>query len=224
MKKDERYFKMPDEMQCNKVEDILDGEESVLLRLRPDKKAYIVNAVFRMMPVAILWAAFDIFFIIMLVSTGILAQLGWFALFLAGFFLLHLAPLWIWIAGIVRSVAEYKNIEYVFTEKRIILRSGLVGIDFKNIYYSDIEGINLRVGILDRLCRVGDIYIQAMKQSSVLFDVKNPYALLSEIQRIVHDIKTDILFPNDLRPEQNRGFRTRYIPQGRSDDPGDGKE
>ena len=226
MKKDERYFRVPNEMQCNRVEDILDQEESVLLRVTPDRRAYILNAVFKMMPVAILWAAFDIFFIVMLVTTGIFAQLGLFSLFLAGFFLLHLAPLWVWIAGIVRSVAEYKNIEYVFTEKRVILRSGLVGIDFKNIYYSDIEGVNLKVGIIDRICHVGDIYIQALRQSSVLFDVKNPYLLLAEIQRIVHDIKTDIAFPNALRPAENTGFRTKYVPEGSSpgDKGGDGQK
>lgn len=217
MRKDERYFQMPDEMQCNRVEDILDKEESVLLRVKPNRKAYVLNHILKMMPVALLWAAFDGFFIFMLVSSGAFAEMGIFSLFIVGFFALHLAPLWMWIANIVRAVGEYKNVEYVFTEKRIILRSGLVGIDFKNIYYSDIEGVNLKVGIIDRLCRVGDIYIQAMKQSSVLFDVENPYALLSEIQRIVHDIKTDILFPNDLRPETNRGFRTRYTPPGREE-------
>ncbi len=217
MRKDERYFRMPNEMQYNKVEDILDGEETVLLRAVPNRRAYILNAVFKMMPVALLWAAFDVFFIVMLFANGVFAALGWFSLFIVAFFALHLAPLWMWVSGIVRAVGEYKNIEYVFTEKRIILRSGLIGIDFKNIYYSDIEGVNLKVGIIDRICRVGDIYIQAVSQSSVLFDVENPYALLSEIQRIVHDIKTDIAFPNDLRPEINRGFRTKYTPPGREE-------
>jgi len=118
-----------------------------------------------------------------------------------------------WIGGIVKAAAGWKNIEYVFTEKRIIIRSGLVGIDFVNVYYSDILGVNLRVGLIDRMFKVGDIYISAHNQSEVLYDISNPYFILRKIQKIVIDIKNDIIFPNNLRPEENSGFNTKYRPR-----------
>lgn len=213
-KLDENYFKMTDGMQNNRVEDILDSEESVLLRIKPKKKAYVFNSFFRMFPIALVWLIIDGGFIGgmtygMIVGSIPLAVLA----FIIPFFALHLMPVWIWIGGVVKASAGWKNIEYVFTEKRIILRSGVVGIDFVNIYYSDILGVNLKVGLIDRMFKVGDLYISAKNQSEVLYDIENPYFILKKIQNIVIDIKTDIIFPNDLRPEANHGFRTKYRPK-----------
>ena len=206
---DENYFKMTEGMQTNKVEDILDPEESVLLRLKPKKSAYIFNSTMKMLPIALIWLLFDGFFIgAMLWNSGRLPSYIWFII--VPFFAVHLLPVWMWIGGIVKAVAGWKNIEYVFTEKRIILRSGVVGIDFVNIYYSDIKGVNLRVGLIDRMFKVGDIYISAERQSDVLWDIPNPYFILQKLQKIVVDIKTDIIFPNDLRPKENHGYRTKY--------------
>lgn len=206
---DENYFKMTEGMQTNKVEDILDPEESVLLRLKPKKSAYIFNSTMRMLPIALIWLLFDGFFIgAMLWNSGRLPGYIWFII--VPFFAVHLLPVWMWVGGIVKSVAGWKNNEYVFTEKRIILRSGVVGIDFVNIYYSDIKGVNLRVGLIDRMFKVGDIYISAERQSNVLWDIPNPYFILQKLQKIVVDIKTDIIFPNDLRPKENHGYRTKY--------------
>ena len=30
------------------------------------------------------------------------------------------------------------------------------------------------------------------------------------LQKITHDIKTDIYYPNDLRPAENKGYNTKY--------------
>lgn len=205
----ESYFKMEEGDNKTTIEDILDRDESILLRTKPKKGAYVFNAVFTMLPIALLWLVFDGFFIGMMCWSGIIWQI-WFIII--PFFAVHLMPVWIWIAGIVRANAGHKNLEYVFTEKRIILRSGVVGIDYQHIYYSDITSVNLRVGIIDRMFKVGDIYITAKGKNAVMYDIPNPYFLLKKIQKIVLDIKTDILFPNDLRPKTNHGYRTKYVP------------
>lgn len=205
----ENYFKMENEMQANKVEDILEKGEKILLRTKPNKKAHIWSAILKMLPIVLLWVAFDGFAIAMVIKSGEIK--GGLIAFLIIFFAFHLIPVWLWVANIVQAVAGYKNIEYVFTDKRVIVRSGIVGIDFKNVYYSEIEGVNLRVGLLDRLFHVGDVYIQSMKQSTILHDISNPYFILSRLQKITLDIKTDINYPNDLRPETNHGYNTKYI-------------
>lgn len=204
----ENYFKIENDMQANKVEDILDKNEKILLRTKPNKWAYILSAALTMLPLALIWLLFDGFAIAMITKTNLPEGAGWF---LVVFFAFHLIPVWIWLSNIIRAAVGFKNIEYVFTDKRIIVRSGIVGIDFKNVYYSEIEGVNLRVGILDRLFKVGDIYIQSMKQSTVLNDISNPYFILSRLQKITLDIKADIQYPNDLRPETNHGYNTKYI-------------
>lgn len=213
-KLDENYFKMTDGMQSNHVEDILDEDETILLRQKPKKSAYVFNSFVRMLPIAILWGGIDGTLLGFMISGMIKGQIPLAVLgFIIPFFAIHLIPIWMWIGGIVKAAAGWKNIEYVFTEKRIIIRSGLVGIDFVNVYYSDILGVNLRVGLIDRMFKVGDIYISAHNQSEVLYDISNPYFILRKIQKIVIDIKNDIIFPNNLRPEENSGFNTKYRPR-----------
>lgn len=126
------------------------------------------------------------------------------------FFLFHLLPVWIWISHVITANRQHKNLEYAFTDKRIVVKSGIVGIDFKNIYYADITSVNLKVGLIDRICKVGDIYIKGKESAAVLYDLENCYFIVNKLQEIVLDLKTDTYFPNDLRPKTNRGFRTKY--------------
>lgn len=205
---DENFFKMNDNMKQNSIEDMLDDEENVLLRLKPKKSAFILNSFLTMLPFALIWLAFDVTFIVIIATQANPPTFIW--AFIVPFFALHLMPVWIWLANIIKSNKSHKNLEYAFTEKRIIIRSGVIGIDFKNIYYSDIESVNLKVGLIDRMCKVGDIYIQANTQTTVIQDIENPYFILSKLQKIVLDIKTDIYFPNNLRPKENDGYKTKY--------------
>lgn len=209
----EDYFKTKEPIKQNQIEDILEPNETILQRLKPNKKVVILESIFKGLPFALIWAAFDITFIVIMISTGMFQEnpgMIWFVIF---FFGIHLLPLWLYIAGVVKSVAGAKNLEYVFTQKRIIIRSGVIGIDFKNLFYSDIEGINCRVGIFDRLFKVGDLYIKAHNQSAVLMNIESPYFFLSKLQKITLDIKTDIQYPNDLRPKENHGYQTNYKPE-----------
>ncbi len=135
----------------------------------------------------------------------------WF--FAIPFFAVHLAPAWFGIVTIMRAGKAWKNLEYAFTDKRIIIRSGIIGINIANVYYADIKGVNMRIGVFDRLFKVGDIYISAEGQSQVLYDLENPYFILERIQKIVLDLKTDVYFPNDLRPATNSGYKTKYTPK-----------
>lgn len=210
MQIDEKYFQ-ESQMQANSVEDVLAGGESILWRDKPDRKAHIAAAVFKMLPIAILWLCIDLGFIIG-ISIGMsrgsipIAILG----FIIPFFLLHLAPVWMWVAGIMKSVAELKNLEYIFTDKRIIIRSGIIGIDFKFLYYNEIESVNVKVSLTDKIFRVGDIYVNAKSSAAVLYDLHNPYNLGTKLQKIVQDITTDINYPNALRPDYNPGYNTKY--------------
>ncbi len=210
MKIDEKYFQSS-EMQANQIDDVLAGDETVLWRDKPDKKAHIAAALVKSLPITILWLAIDLGFIIG-ISYGMakgaipLAVLG----FIIPFFCLHLAPVWMWIANLIKTVAELKNLEYAFTDRRVIVRSGVVGIDFKFLYYNEIESVNVKVGWTDKLFKVGDIYINAKSSAAVLYDLHNPYELGAKLQKVVLDITTDINYPNALRPDHNPGYHTRY--------------
>lgn len=207
---DENYFKTSDK-DYTQIDEIIDDGEKILWRGKPKKSAYVLNAFLKMLPIAIIWLAFDGAFIALL-----LTQMGWdmipapMKVFIFVFFAFHLVPVWIWIANVVTANRQHKNLEYAFTNRRIIVRSGIIGIDFKNVFYTDVEAVNLKVGIVDKMLKVGDIYINSKAGATVLFDIDNPYFITGRLQKIVADIKTDTLFPNNLRPDENDGYKTDY--------------
>lgn len=201
----EKFFTEP--INTNSVEDVLEDGEKILWRSKPKRSSYIVSAFCKMLPIALIWLLFDGGFIAMFIATDAINEVWWFII---PFFALHLMPVWMWIGGTVKAAAEVKNIEYVFTGKRIIIRSGVVGIDFKYVFYDKIEGVRVRVGLIDRLYKVGDIYLTAVGTTAVLYDQSDPYQLSTKLQKIASDIKADINFPNAYRPQNNPGYNTEY--------------
>ncbi len=209
-KLNENYFKVSeDDNKYREIESILSEGERVLWRGKPKKSAFVWGRVLSMLPVALLWLLFDGAFIAVLCLFG--GELPTPVIIgIAVFFLFHLLPVWIWISHVVTANRQHKNLEYAFTDKRIIIKSGIIGIDFKNIYYADVGSVNVKVGLIDRLCKVGDIYIKSREGASVLYDIENCYFITNKLQEIVLDLKMDAAFPNALRPETNSGFKTTY--------------
>ncbi len=205
----ENFFKIDETKDYREIGSILAEGEQVLWQGKPKRSAFILNRILTMLPIALLWLAFDSGFIVMLCLMGASMPTP-IVIVLCVFFAFHLLPVWIWISHVVTANRQHKNLEYAFTDKRIIIKSGIIGIDFKNIYYADIGSVNLKVGIIDRLCKVGDIYIKSRGGAAVLYDLENCYFLVNKLQEIALDLKTDTYFPNDLRPEGNKGHRTKY--------------
>ncbi len=212
MKKiDENYFKNSTVEKHTDIDQIIDEGEQILWRGKPKKSAYILSSILQMMPFALIWLLFDGVFIGAMIGTGVFSEMPPLAVVgICAFFAFHLIPVWIWLANIIKASKGHKNLEYAFTNKRIIVKSGIIGIDFKNIYYQEIESVNLKVGITDKLLKVGDIYLKSKDSSQVLFDIPDPYFITKRLQEIVIDIKTDIEFPNQFRPSENPGYTTKY--------------
>lgn len=209
MNYDEKYFRELDTgKEISEIKDMLDENEEILWQGKPNKKSYILSNFLKMLPIALIWLCFDGFFIAMIIST--LSEIGGFIWFFILFFAFHLTPVWIWIGNFVRSIMEIKNIEYAITDKKIVIKSGIVGIDFKVFLYSEVTGVFIKRGFIDKYFKVGDIYINTTSQKGVIYDVDNPYQVYKLLQQTSNDIKSDIYYPNALRPEENNGYNTKY--------------
>ena len=191
------------------VNDILVSDESIIWNGKPKKSAYIINKVITMLPIALIWLIFDSTFIISFISLGNFMEMLWFII---PFFALHLMPVWIWLGNVLTAKKNWENTEYYVTNKRIIIISGFIGMNYQTIFYKDINNVHLRIGIIDKLLKVGDIYFDTSENKMQFFlDLENPYALYTKLQKIVFDIQTDIEFPNNLRPNENNGYNTKYM-------------
>lgn len=209
MNYDEKPFKeINTGKEMTEIKDMLDEGEQILWQGKPNRKSYILSNFLKLLPVAILWLAFDTTFIVVIASN--IAEIGGFVWLFVIFFAFHLMPVWMWIWNFVRSFMEIKNIEYAITDKKIILKSGVIAIDFKIFLYSEITGANLRRSIIDKIFKVGDIYINTTSQKGVIYDINQPYQVYKLLQQTSNDIKSDIYYPNAYRPEENNGYHTRY--------------
>lgn len=190
---------------------LLDDNEKVLWKGKPVLKVYILSALsltifgFFFLGFSLIWEFFAIFTCVM-------------ALFGIPFIVIGLAmvlsPLWRYLS--------HKNVEYVFTDKRVIFSSGIMGKDFKVIDYDKIQNISVNVSWLDQLANknTGTIIIfsgeiQHTKNGYInkpdnLIGIENPYEVFKLLKKVSHDIKTDIEYPNKLRPDENPGYKTEY--------------
>lgn len=209
MEINENTFDVND-IKKNKVEDILTEGEKILVSLVPNRKVFMLESFFKGLPLALIWGIFDGIFISFIFSNNLYEQIGPFVVGIIFFFLIHLIPVWLYIGNIIKRLAGYRNINYYLTNKRIIVRSGIIGIDYKFLFYPDIATVNVKVGIFDRMFKVGDVYIRSATQAICLEDIDSPYQYSSRIQQVINDIKSDISFPNDLRPKENHGYNTDY--------------
>ncbi len=191
---------------------VLTAGESVIWSGKPKKGAFIINRILTMAPFAIIWLCVDGGIIYSFLNDGF-AGVGSMGIFMLGFFALHLMPVWIWLGNILSAKKVWDNTEYAMTNKRIIIQSGFVGMDYQSIFYNDINNVHLRVGLTDKMLGVGDIYLDTAQGKKIFLDIENTYSVYPMIQRTVVDIKTDVQYPNALRPDTNPGYTTQYDPK-----------
>lgn len=199
MKYNENYFQNGNNQDEPKTiqSSLVEGEQ-IEWSGKPQRKAFIVNNVLKMLPVAFLWLVFDTFFIVMLTKTADMLPVP-AIVFLCIFFVFHLMPVWIWIYRCATASKRHKNIEYAFTNKRIIVRKGIVAVDFKSIDYKDVVAVNLRYGLIDKAAKVGDIYITSTGKATVLEDLENPASVEQLLQRILSDTKPGVAFTDNAK-------------------------
>lgn len=217
MKKvDEKYFIKDDNVNYNpSIESALSDDETILWKAKPKKSSFMLNSIFKFLPLALIWLGFDTFFIILMVD--VIPSVPWFVIiFFVIFFIVHLIPVWVWIGSVVSASRRLKLEEYAFTDRRILIKRGFVGANLHSVSYSSLNSVNLRIGIIERMCKVGDIYIVANNEKYILEDISDPYFIYEKLQKIASDIKTDIIFPNAYRPNENSGYKTSYNPKDKN--------
>lgn len=135
----------------------------------------------------------------------------------------------LWFAGIpviffllefFRKMFSYSNTSYGYTNKRIMMRTGFIGTDFKSIDYDKISDIEVTVNFIERAFNVGTINFFSGRaqtdegRTTKLYDkweaIETPYEVFKKVKQVTVDVKTDFTYPNALRPETNPGYKTRY--------------
>lgn len=185
-------------------------DETVLYEGKPEKKCFIFESIFNpLLPFAIIWFLFDVGFL----STAI----GSMQLFIIAFILFHMMPVWIYLVGVTFAFKKYKNTYYIVTNHAVYISSGIFTMNLETKTFAELSHVNLHRGIFDQMFNVGDIKITTdqftqknMPAVLSINSISNYLEVYQMIKKLQKDIYSDIMYPNDLRPEENHGYKTKY--------------
>lgn len=198
---------------------ILDSDERAYWTGRPLLVPFLASGI-PFLIFGLIWGAIDLFgFILPMQQFGGGIPTG----FILPFFALHLFPFYGSILNLLRLLLIHRNTIYAYTNKRLVIRSGFLGIDFKTIDYDRIVNLEVNVNPLEKLFQVGSILVftgemvstrHGQRPTSSRFSaIKNPYDVFKAIKTVSLDVKTDWNYPNAQRPDSNPGYQTRYDPR-----------
>ena len=99
------------------------------------------------------------------------------------------------------TALAYRNTYYAYTNKRVIIRKGIFGVDYKSLDMSMIGAIDVSVTLLDKLVHknTGSISYGSMAspiagQNGVIFKfnhIKAPYETYKEIKTVIDEFKNN---------------------------------
>lgn len=192
------------------LKSMVGADETILYEGKPDKRCFIFESIFNpLLPIAIIWAVIDL---------GVLgfATQG-FSSIITPFMLLHMMPVWIYLFGVIFSFRKYKNTYYIVTDHAVYVSSGVFTMNLEAKTFAELSRVNLHRGVFDQMFHVGDIQIttnQITRRNmptllciNSISDYAQVYQLVKKLQK---DIYSDTMYPNDLRPQENHGYKTKY--------------
>ena len=181
-------------------EHILEEGEEVLLTLRPNRRRFIYTG-------GIGGGLFALIILGLMVTLPILAMNGviggtadmggfWFMLVFVGIFAAII------IASIVGVFLSYRNTIFAVTSRRIIIRGGAIGVDYRSLEFTAIGSIDVRVDLMDKILKpeTGTIVFgtamynadrdrQGNPKAFAFAHIEHPYDNYKKIKALVDEAK-----------------------------------
>ncbi len=195
-------------------EAIKEPGEEILWRGKPVFWPFVLHAV-PIVIVGAIWGLMDFG----ILGTAFSKSSGRLDLFILGFGFLHSFPAWGSILYLVYLMLVHSNTVYAYSNRRLMMRSGVIGTSFKTVDYDTIQELDVTVGVVERLFGAGTIRAYAGRNTSKgarIYDqfvsIANPYEVFRALKGTEVDVKTDWNYPNAMRPAVNPGYHTDYKP------------
>lgn len=193
------------------LEKIIGNNEKILWRGKPSRKCFMLESIFNpMLPFALIWAAFDSIFIIASIMSGEPGMIGFMSIFM----LIHLMPVWIYLGGVLLAKRRYQNTEYVITDRGIYVSGGTFNYSYEMKPLTEVSHVKIDRGIFDQKLGVGDVTSVcthgAHEEGITIHDISDYMEVFNLIKKLHTDIYSDTMFPNDMRPQGNHGYNTKY--------------
>ena len=192
--------------KITKVDTMLAEGESIAMRIKPKALPFTLKksatAILAGLVLIAIFAVFALSFnndLSMLTLLSIFENTsfgGFKTLFTIVFLVLPIAFISLRMA---LAIMEHKNTEYVVTNKRVFISSGVLGVDCDHIYFYDIDSVRADVTFFEKIFGVGTVILASDSKGYAFRQISDVYKIANEIQAITRTEKTDALYPNDKR-------------------------
>ena len=206
----------------NELTLLIGKDEKILYAGKPDKKCFIFESIFNpLLPFALVWGLFDLFFIGAAFSSDNADKA---AVFIVPFMMLHMMPVWIYLGGALLSFRRYRNTAYIVTDKAIYASGGIFGRTYRSKPFAELSHVDLHRGVFDQWLGVGDVITTSAQANPATLNgrrtstnagisidsIANYAEVYKLVKKLQEDIYTDVMYPNDLRPKENHGYKSKY--------------
>ena len=180
----------------NIFEPILDKDEKVIKIFKPHKGVLFFKSIFSTVLLLLFLYAFILIALIgssieqgnneLITSSVLMSLLGFFCVLIG-----------ILIIQILLLIVYYKNIFFGYTNKRIVIRKGIFGVDFKSLDISMIGASTVHVSLIDKILKkdTGTLNFGSMASpmmnsngginSFTFSNVTKPYEIYQEIKNYI---------------------------------------
>lgn len=201
------------------LDKVLDQDEKVFWEGAPRFWPFFLGRSFPILVFGFFWTGFVVVFV-----TSYFYSFGLFKYFII---LPHFwIGLFMLLGPTIYNALVFKHTYYAITDKRVIIQKGWIGRDFEMVDFDKITNAEVNVGVFDKLLgggNTGSILLSTagsftysrrgpVRKPYTISNVTNPYNVFKFFKKVTHDVKTDIQYPNKLRPGDNPGYRTGYDP------------
>ncbi len=209
----------------NELAKVIDPNEKVLWEGRPAFLPFVFNLagcgtfIFGLFWSVIIFGAFGGAFVGSVDWQTTDISSFWYVLFIPH---IYIGPLMMFSGPIYRLLV-HRHTHYAITDKRVLIQQGLIGRDFNMVDFDQISNASVNIDFFDMIFAqgTGSILISTAGTYGTtskggtyakpyeLDSVKDPYEVFKNLKQSSMNVKTDINYPNALRPGVNPGYNTQ---------------
>ena len=163
------------------VNSLLSTDEEVLYEFKPNSKRYLFIG--QLLGILLGIAFGSIFFVIGLLGLiGVIiaddgSRFGFIIMMIVG-----LVPVLSPIIRFFTSFKRYKNTMYIVTNNRLIIRSGFIGVDYKEMSLHSVSSMDVRVDFFDKLVHPNTGTISFANAANPMYGPQNGRANVSNFR------------------------------------------
>ena len=143
----------------NNLQDLLCENEEILFSEKPHSKSYFLQHFFKLFPLALINFCTCTFILSIIVMVGMLSEGALVTIIVFAVYILSLGPFWFWLYRFVLAISKHAHLEYLITNKRVLIKNGKHSSDIVIIDNAELINVRIILTKIDEKLKTGQVHI-----------------------------------------------------------------